>query len=200
MRSIGLMGYARSGKDTAGKHLVDALGYTRVGFADGVRESLLALDPIVYADVQWRVSETRNVTDPRNAVASTFRLSDVVEHVGWERAKDEVPEVRALLQRMGTEAVRDVIGDDTWVRLASRKIGSLWGQHIPVVVTDVRFPNEAAKLRELGFTLVWVSRPGCRPANAHASEVGLSAADADAVVINAWDEEALFAQVSELAQ
>src|SRR5690606_2560032 len=44
---IGLMGYARSGKDTAGAMLHADLGYRRVSFADPVREMALALDPII---------------------------------------------------------------------------------------------------------------------------------------------------------
>lgn len=190
MRSIGLMGYARSGKDTAGRHLVAEHGYTRIGFADGVRDSLLALDPIVEAYAGNRGGY------PKEIFLGTCRLSEIVRQHGWERAKDEYPEVRELLQRHGTDAVRGVIGDDTWVWLALRKIGDARQDETPVAVTDVRFPNEAAVLRNLGFTLVWVDRPGCEPVNGHASETSVSAADADITVKNYGTTDDLNALIS----
>lgn len=179
MVNIGFMGYARSGKDTAGRHLVQAHGYRRVSFADPVRESLLALDPIVRTT--W---ERYDRADRDGIQVNRYRLSDVVQLLGWERAKDEIPEVRALLQRHGTDAMRGVMGDDVWVNLAARKVVEARRAGKNVVVTDCRFPNEVKMLREWGFRLVWVDRPGVEPVNGHASEVGVYPHDADVVLPN----------------
>lgn len=168
MVNIGFMGYARSGKDTAGDHLVQTYGYERVSFADPVRESLFALDPIV-GDA------------PSDA---GLRLATVVAMHGWEEAKDCYPEVRTLLQRHGTDAMRGVMGDDVWVNLAARKVVEARRAGKNVVVTDCRFPNEVKMLREWGFRLVWVDRPGVEPVNGHASEVGVYPHDADVVLPN----------------
>lgn len=168
MVDIGFMGYARSGKDTAGDHLVQAHGYRRVSFADPVRESLFALDPIV-GDV------------PSDA---GLRLATVVAMHGWEEAKDCYPEVRALLQRHGTDAMRGVMGDDVWVNLAARKVVDARRAGKAVVVTDCRFPNEVKALREWGFRLVWVDRPDVEPVNGHVSEVGVSPHDATTILLN----------------
>jgi hypothetical protein len=45
---IGLSGYARSGKDTVAELLVLNYGFKRMAFADGIRESLIALNPILH--------------------------------------------------------------------------------------------------------------------------------------------------------
>ena len=44
---IGLTGYARSGKDTVAKILVDNYGYKRIAFADKIRELLVEINPIL---------------------------------------------------------------------------------------------------------------------------------------------------------
>ncbi|WP_431888719.1 hypothetical protein [Nocardiopsis alba] len=171
--SIALMGYAGSGKDTAADYLVEERGYARVAFADPVRESLLALDPIVHAEPEDYGDTYRGV-----------RLSTLVGVCGWDRAKRVYPEVRRLLQAHGTEAVRGVIGDDVWVRLALRRISAAWAGGRRVVITDVRFPNEVTALRAHGVRLVWLDRPGVGPANDHITERSVFPEDADAVIKN----------------
>ncbi len=191
MVDIGFMGYARSGKDTAGQHLVQAHGYRRVSFADPVRESLLALDPIVRATWEPCGEEPEivqadyfRVSALVSARVNTYRLSEVVDAIGWEHAKDVVPEVRTLLQRHGTDAMRGVMGDDVWVNLAARKVVDARRAGKAVVVTDCRFPNEVKALREWGFRLVWVDRPDVEPVNGHVSEVGVSPHDATTILLN----------------
>ena len=44
---IGLTGYAQSGKDTLANILVENYGYTRVAFADKIREFLYEVNPMV---------------------------------------------------------------------------------------------------------------------------------------------------------
>ncbi|MFJ6183727.1 hypothetical protein [Streptomyces sp. NPDC092295] len=139
---IGLSGYARSGKDTAAQALADR-GWRRAGFADKLREFLLALDPLL----------------PALHGGQPFRLRRYVEAWGWERAKDEHPEVRALLQRAGTEAGRRVLGANVWVN-------ALFEDHKDapaLVVPDVRFPNEARAISDRGGVLIRVARPGYGP-------------------------------------
>jgi hypothetical protein len=167
---IGLAGYARSGKDTIGKILVER-GFQRVAFADKLREFALAIDPIIW-------------DRPR------FRLSDVVEVEGWEGAKEN-PEVRSLLQRLGTEAGRNILGEDVWVNAAL---------DIPpgdYVITDVRFPNELEAIRSRGGQVWLVSRPGYGPINGHPSETALSGCRFDHVICNDFDIEHMKEQVLE---
>ncbi|MCW2725871.1 MAG: hypothetical protein JWN35_2792 [Frankiales bacterium] len=172
---IGLIGLKRSGKDTYAARLVAEHGFTRLALADPMRDAALALDPIV------------NVYDAGDEWGGIFteRLSEVVARVGWDRAKEEYPEVRRTLERLGTEVGRDIFGEDSWLGITDAKVSATPG---PVVITDVRFPNEYEWIKRRGGVLVRVIRPGVTlAAEPHSSE--LLAADldgypADRTVIN----------------
>lgn len=177
---IGLMGRARSGKDTAGAYLTEAHGYRRVSFADPLREAALKLDPII---------------DPDASDYGAATLSMVVGDFGWERAKDDYPEVRRILQHMG-QGVRD-LDPEFWIRQALRKVDEAEGTGLPCVVTDVRYPNEVAALHRRGFHLVYIDRPGVGPANNHVSESAVDPGCADEVILNDGDLHALSVKVEQ---
>ncbi|WP_202437198.1 hypothetical protein [Streptomyces sp. SID5910] len=173
--NIGIIGRARVGKDTAGKWLVDNRGYRRVAFADALKEAALKVDPIVNAYVGFCDEYDHEVT--------TRHLSTVVRDHGWEGAK-EFGIVRCFLQELGA-AVRD-IDEDFWLRAAMKKVMGANDDGVPCVITDVRYPNEAASLRRAGFHLVYIERPGV-PQMDHASENSLTADDADFHIWNNGD-------------
>lgn len=140
---VGISGKKRSGKDTAANYLIEHKGFTRVAFADPMREFLLAMDPIVEVEPTPEYEQ------------DGLRVSAIVEMEGWEQAKAH-PEVRRLLQQLGTEAGRKILGPDVWIEAANRKIRAIKG---PVVITDVRFHNEAEAVRGAQGYLVRVDRP-----------------------------------------
>ena len=150
---IGLSGYAQSGKDTVAKILVDHYGFRRLAFADPIRELLYEMDP--------------KLTIGHDTYTSIKLL---VDKVGWEVAKQN-PEVRSMLQGLGLGA-RTVIDKDIWVGITLRKV---WGPTDNVVISDVRFKNEADMIKQIyGLNQVWrVIRPGLKPVNDHISELEL---------------------------
>lgn len=161
---IGLTGYAGAGKDTVAEYLEREHGFARRAFADKLKELALAIDPVIFGPL---------------------RLSDAIEARGsFEAAKREVPAVRRFLQVLATEGCRAVFGDDFWVDQVLDPPGcgpvplALKGS---MVISDVRFPNEAARIRQLGGIVVLVTRPGHGAVNDHVSERGLVA---DAVLAN----------------
>ena len=158
---IALTGKAGCGKDTAGRWLVERHGYRRASFADGVRDVLLAIDPVVVLGPQ-------HTADADGLQSRGIRLSTIVERHGWERAK-RLQEVRTLLQRTGTEAGRDIFGPDVWVNLLMERVRH---ETRPLVVTDVRFPNEADACADLGAVVVRIRRDGAG-AGAHVSETAM---------------------------
>jgi hypothetical protein len=172
---IGLSGYARTGKDTVARILVEQHGFTRVGFADALRDVALRVDPYV-------------------TTAGT-KLSTVIGSYGWERAKDSFPEVRRLLQTLGV-AVRDVVDEHAWVKALTLKLDG-YGKY---VVTDVRFPNEKAAVERLGGLTVRVNRPGYGPVNGHISETALDGEHFDWEIRNDGTAVDLRDHVSELAR
>lgn len=150
-RIVGLTGYHGAGKDEAARQLAP-LGYRRVSFADPVREGVLRLNPLLpLAD----------------GFGGRLRLADALKHRGgWDKLKWECPEVRELLQKYGTEAGRDIHGEDCWVRVWSTKVDSIMEN---VIVTDLHFANEACAIRQRGGIVLFVDRPGCAPVNGHVS-------------------------------
>jgi hypothetical protein len=170
-RIIGLIGKKRSGKDTFGGELVKSAGFTRVAFADPLRQAALDLNPMV----------GRPALPGYLAPQIDLRLSDVIETIGWEKAKDHVPEVRRTLEAFGTDSIRK-LDPDFWVRMAAEKIQATDG---PVVVTDVRFPNEADKIRELGGVVVRIIRSGQEDGpNVHQCETALDSYREDLTFYN----------------
>lgn len=162
-RLIGLIGRKRVGKDTLARRLVEAHGFTRFAFADRLREAALGLNPIVvpsYTD--W----------------GSLRLSELVGRYGWEHAK-ESPEVRRTLQNYGM-AIRQ-IDKDFWVRPVMAEIAE---DPRPAVVTDVRFPNEAAAIEAAGGMLVRVTRSGLDESDTHESETALATRPVSHHIVN----------------
>lgn len=161
MTLVGFSGYARSGKDTAASLLPT---YERVAFADIMRDFLYRLNPII----------TRDNRDFN-------RLQKVIDEVGWDGYKNSPwgAEIRALMQRLGTECGRDLLGEDVWVNAALDNLST--GNY---AVTDCRFLNEADAIRKRGGKIIRIERPGVGPANSHISETGLDNYDFDAVIVN----------------
>jgi hypothetical protein len=156
---IGLTGYAQSGKDTVASILVEKYGYRRIAFADKIRDFLYGVNPMV-------------------ACSPTGYLQDLVNLVGWDNAKQE-PQVRRLLQDLGISA-RELLDENIWITSALSKVSS--GER--VVVTDVRFENEAMMIKHLGGQLWRVKRVGFGPVNEHVSESELDGYKVDQIFVN----------------
>lgn len=173
---IGLCGYAGVGKDEAAKVLLDEYGYKRVAFADPIKESLMALNPLIpYQD--------RHV-----------RLHEVIKELGWAQAEDQNEEIRRLAQAMGTEVGRNILSHNLWVQIVEKKLDNR------TVVTDTRFPNEARLLRRHGGILVRVERPGFGPVNEHLSDRASKNWAYEHRIRNDSTLEALYEEVRELAR
>lgn len=169
--NIGIIGRARSGKDTAGRYFVDGHGYRRLAFADALKEAALKVDPIV---------------DDGNVGYSfiAMRLSEAVGGYGWEEAKDKLPEVRRFLQELG--ASMRAVDPEVWIRPVLARAIEINDTGVPVIITDVRYRNEAASLVRAGFHLIHIDRPGI-PQLDHESERDLGPEDARYLVRNDGD-------------
>jgi hypothetical protein len=156
---IGLMGHATVGKDRIAQELVENDGFERHGFADALKQILYALNPRI---------ELFN-----NDFVGYWHVQSIVDQRGWDEAKKE-PEIRQLLQRLGTEGARDALGSDVWVKaLFSRPTGAR------VVIPDVRYENEAQAIRARGGKVIRIHREGIGPVNSHVSDAIAFEADAD---------------------
>lgn len=154
-RVIGMAGYAGSGKNAA----ADATGGLVIGFADPLYAALAVL--LGVPEEQLRARATKELP----------------------MACGKSP--RDLLRTLGTEWGRNLVREDLWVWRARQRIDAAGRQGIGlVVVADVRFPNEAAYIRdELGGEIWWVDRPGIE-AGRHVSDQSLRLLDCDRVICN----------------
>ena len=159
MEIIGLSGYARSGKDEAAKVLVEDYGFTRVAFADKLREVLYALNPII---------AEKGASTIAGRYETYVKVQDVIDRHGWDGYKETEygTEIRRLLQRLGTEAGRQTLWDSIWIDAAFANLD----ENAKVVVSDARFFNEFDAVRDRGGKVWRIDREGVGPANDHASE------------------------------
>ena len=155
---IGLTGYATAGKDEFADRLVEEFGYHKLSFADPMYEMAVILNPTVKCI---------------DAYGMEYKalLSDVVDEYGWTKAK-RFADVRSFLQRLGTEAGRKCIGEDVWVNALDPRAKKLIKSGENVVVTNVRFKNEARWVTRNGGFVVRINRPGIGPVNNHPSDGG----------------------------
>lgn len=177
---IGFCGYAQSGKDTAASFLVER-GFKRLAFADILRQSLYNLNPIV------------QVATIGNNNVGYARVQDLVDRVGWDVAKVSYPEIRELLQRMGTEVGRELYGENFWVDRVMAQVTT--GDY---VITDVRFPNEEAAVRNAGGRVVRIVRDGVGAVNTHVSDTGVDKLRIDGSILNTGSLEEFKGQVLSL--
>ena len=180
-RLIGIGGYAGSGKDAVADILEDSHGFYGTFMSQPLNAALCRLNP----QVEVRPGEV-------------FRYVDLIAQLGYTRAK-ELPEVRRLLQAMGTEVGRDMFGQTIWVDLMRNNLAA-YEPDDDVVVTGIRFPNEASMIHELGGELWWTYRPGYGPVNSHSSDNTLSLRHFDRVVVNDGTLEDLEQLVTKMLQ
>ena len=133
---IGFCGLPRVGKDTAADWMVEKHGFTKFHPADAVKDMALVINPYV---------------------EDTTRLADVVDELGWDEAKHQWPEVRRLLQVIGTEAGRDFFHPGIWLDKTMAEVDAL-PKDAPAVLSGVRFPNEVFAINRRGGVLVRVMR------------------------------------------
>ena len=201
MNILGIAGQAGSGKDTVANLLVD-------NFPSKIVVIALAdpLKRIVRTVFGFEHEQLWGPTERRAERSSLF---------------PDGPTAREALQLLGTEWGRRLY-PDIWVRLAMQAAWSVLsgrGRHSPhtgidsagvlytppelVVIPDVRFDNELTAIQEVGGEVWLVWRPGIvAPAGGlvgHASEVGFSFDQVNAVLDNTGTLEDLEAQVLRLA-
>lgn len=164
-RIIGLTGTIGSGKDTVAEILRKKFLFERVAFADAIRKGISAM-----FDISIDELNDRNVKE-----------QPCKELCG------QTP--RYAMQKLGTEWGRKLIADDIWIKTVEFKIQKYKEFKIPgVVITDIRFEDEAAWLRNLSKDLWHVRRknnPFVSEINVkHESENGVKVLDHEIIINN----------------
>lgn len=173
---LGLIGNAGAGKDTVAAFLEDEHAFERIGFADPVLDMVLALFNAAGIDGAWAVE--RSLKELPTPVLNTS--------------------YRRLAQSLGTQWGRELIGPELWVTIAAHRLQQARQHQLAVVISDVRFQNEAAWIRRAGGVLVKVQRQGLQPVAAHVSETELLGITPDYTLDNDFSVAVLFDQVEDL--
>lgn len=145
---IGLTGKARSGKDTVAKLLQKHNALQTISFAEPIRAALRGMMHLTDEHFHGKLKE---------------------QELEWLGKSP-----RQLMQLLGTEWGRHLVNENIWLLLAQRQIEAAHKIGLPVVVTDVRFENEAKFIREQGGVLWHIYRNGVESVNSHASEAGVA--------------------------
>lgn len=156
---IGVSGRAGAGKDTIAAALRRD-GFERIAFADPLKRACAIVFGLTHEQTHGREKE---IVDLR-----------------WGLSP------RQIMQRFGTEAIRDVFGEDVWIKSMAAQIERVRaeGSKRGVVIPDVRFPNEAEAVRAWGGQLWRVVRPDVAAVAEHVSETALDRFQFDVTVHN----------------
>jgi hypothetical protein len=193
LQIIGLTGKAGHGKDTAADLIQEAWSQNRgtssarLAFADALREEValaFGVDPRMFSD--RALKETRlNDLAPKHCLDLGFLAH--LQGDGIKLFNDEPLTPRFVMQRWGTE-YRRATDPDYWIHRAMAQIADWrWRGMSLVVVTDVRFINEAFVLKQAGAQIWRISRPGHPSStsyNQHASELQQDSIGSDAIFTN----------------
>lgn len=199
MKLVGINGFKQSGKGTTAGILAanyEGVVY-EIGFADKLK--IMAAEALGYSG------------PPRDLIAlmDAFKLEGEVETRNWtadRRGRSWVPGTkitgRQYLQNFG-ERARQNFGLDFWVDQVlphastspdregcsvtnQRNLSARFPQVGLVAITDLRYPNEAERVRDLGGTVWEIIRPGVESDGA-ASEQPLPRHLVDCVLMNSGD-------------
>ena len=173
---VGFTGKMMSGKDTCAEYLTNHIlkwkGHnyivTRLAFADSLKDFCM-------------------------------RYLGLTKHQCYDQeGKQEYNEFwgmtnREILQRVGTEAMRNGFHPDVWAKITELKIKKCVDEGKFFIVTDIRFPNEAEVVKKHGGIVVEVIRPNTESSGIinHASEQRLPIELINEQILNDSDLEQL---------
>jgi hypothetical protein len=185
----GLSGRARSGKNTSADYLTATHGFVQVSLADPLRDLLSTMNPVIPTQRGYE------------------RLNDVLDQAGsFDGVKSAdataAREIRSLMQRAGTDWGRRTMNGVPWIVALEDYLGKhvkgWWSATGPMVVlTDVRFDNEARWVRLNHGRVVNIEREAATT-DMHSSEAGISAGLIDYHVFNLGTKVELHAQLADI--
>lgn len=138
---IAICGLQGSGKDTLGSIFVNKFNFTKLSFADILKDVL----SIVF---NW----DRNMLDGTTNESRLWR--EQVDNWWSQRLNINNFTPRYALQYFGTELFRNHFHDDIWVATIERKLLD----YPNVIITDCRFINEIIMLKKYNTKFIRITR------------------------------------------
>lgn len=131
MKIIGLKGQSGAGKDTVGDYLIKQHNFKKISFAMPLKQITAIITGWPLEMILGGTPESRD-----------FRETKIHPEFGMT--------CREILQEIGTDLFRQYFDPETWIKIAKRQIQDFTNQGYNVVITDVRFENEAEMIKSLG--------------------------------------------------
>lgn len=191
---IGLTGPLGSGKDTVADLLATHCGAYKLAFADALRGEIADAFNIETVFLTRRETKEHPISPLALArcLDTAFVGRMIIQH---QQFNDDVLDLntprspRQIMQWWGTE-YRRALEPGYWVRKAAQRVHYMHktlGARL-IVITDVRFEDEAQLVRALGGQIWQIKRPGCEVSStAHVSEVSGEAFEPNQVINNDHD-------------
>jgi hypothetical protein len=138
---IGFVGFIGSGKDTAADYLVNFHGFRRDSFASTLKDAVACVFGWDRTLLEGRTKESREWREQQDD--------------WWTDRLGQPITPRWILQHWGTEVCRNGFHNDIWIASLENKIRKT---NDNVVITDVRFPNEIAAIKNSGGKVFRIKR------------------------------------------
>jgi len=191
---IGICGLIGCGKGTVGDILVDDYGFTKLSFADKLKDGVATVFNWDRAMLEGDTVESREWRETQDDF--------------WTRETGRTITPRLVLQEFGTDCMRHGFDDGIWVSLVKQELVKYPNKNF--VIPDVRFPNEANMIKSIhgevwrvrrGQDPVWMRMYqdiGVEPKDVHESEWRWAKVDFNHIIYNDLGIDELRSQVKGL--
>jgi hypothetical protein len=183
MKIIAICGKAGSGKDTIADYLSNECNYTRMSFASSLKDAV----SVVF---NWDINMLNGLTD------ESRKWREEVD--SWWADRLNIPHLtpRWILQHWGTDDLcRAHFHDDIWIASLENKFRSF---DADVVISDCRFPNEVAMIKQLNGKIINVTRNTEFKTSSHISENALLGIEYDHIIDNNSTLDELYVKIRNL--
>ncbi len=160
---IGICGKKYHGKDTVANHLVEKYGYTRIAFADPIKDICKIVFGLTHEQLNSNLKEE---------VDDYWKISprQLMQFIGTD------------LFRNNTATIMPHIGDNIWIHVLLKHISD--NPSTKFVITDIRFENEFEYISKLNGTIIKVIRNNIINNDNHVSESYIDKLNADYTINN----------------
>jgi hypothetical protein len=191
---IGICGLIGCGKGTVGDILVEEYGFTKLSFADKLKDGVATVFNWDRAMLEGDTVESREWRETQDDF--------------WSRETGRTITPRLVLQEFGTDCMRHGFDDSIWVSLVKQELVKYPKKNF--VIPDVRFPNEANMIKSIhgevwrvrrGQDPVWMRMYqdiGVEPKDVHESEWRWANVDFNNIIYNDLGIDELKSQVKGL--
>ena len=156
---IGLSGPIGSGKDTMARLLTKA-GFRRLKFADPLYAMCNAIDPVFDPDMHHSLKAAHLLNNTKLGTRRNF------------------------IEKLGTEFLRNTIAQEFFTLYMQQAIieSVTKAPSLAIVVSDVRFENEASLIRRLGGHVVHIKPQWDCDKTGHTSDQGIAFHEEDSIL------------------